>query len=70
MAGQIDEVRISTVARYVEDFDPAVRFQADPVTLGLWHFDEGVGRSTADWSGHNFNGNFINNVGWVNRCPE
>ena len=30
MAGQIDEVRISTVARYVEDFEPAIRFAADP----------------------------------------
>ena len=44
-------VRISTVARYAANFEPAERFEPDAATLGLWHFDEGAGRTANDWSG-------------------
>ena len=46
-AGYIDEVRISTVARYdvsQEGFTPSHKFRKDRHTLALWHFDEPGGR--------------------------
>lgn len=42
-AGYIDEVRISTVARYdgdEKDFMPRGKFKVDARTVALWHFDE------------------------------
>jgi hypothetical protein len=46
--GQIDEVRISHVARYDSDFVPAQRFEVDDQTIALWHFDEGEGDGVFD----------------------
>ena len=46
-AGYIDEVRISTVARYdvgKDGFTPSHKFKKDRHTLALWHFDEPGGR--------------------------
>ena len=46
-AGYIDEVRISTVARYdvgKDGFTPRNKFKKDHETLALWHFDEPGGR--------------------------
>ena len=46
-AGYIDEVRISTVARYdvsKDGFTPRNKFKRDRETLALWHFDEPGGR--------------------------
>ena len=46
-AGYIDEVRISTVARYDVSkggFTPRDRFKKDKETIALWHFDEPGGR--------------------------
>ena len=46
-AGYIDEVRISTVARYdvsKDEFTPRNKFKKDRQTLALWHFDEPGGR--------------------------
>ncbi len=46
-AGYIDEVRISTVARYgvnKRGFTPRDKFKKDRQTLALWHFDEPSGR--------------------------
>ena len=42
-AGYIDEVRISTVARYdveKQGFTPRNKFNKDRKTIALWHFDE------------------------------
>ncbi|MFK5923315.1 MAG: glycoside hydrolase family 20 zincin-like fold domain-containing protein [Verrucomicrobiota bacterium] len=36
----IDELRISSVRRYREDFVPSERFSADDKTLALFHFDK------------------------------
>jgi len=50
-AGYIDEVRISTVARYdvaKEGFTPRGAFKNDAKTIALWHFDEPGG--TAEFS--------------------
>ena len=46
-AGYIDEVRISTVARYdvgKNGFTPNGKFKNDAKTIALWHFDEPSGR--------------------------
>ena len=55
-AGYIDEVRISTVARYntaKRDFTPRTKFKNDAKTLALWHFDESKGvRKFLDTSGN------------------
>ncbi|TXT22124.1 MAG: Serine/threonine kinase family protein, partial [Planctomycetota bacterium] len=51
--GLLDEVRISKVARYDQDFTPAPRFESDPQTLALYHFDEGTGDELKDSSGNN-----------------
>ena len=54
-AGYIDEVRISTVARYdvsKDGFTPRNKFKKDKETLALWHFDEpGGARQFSDASG-------------------
>ena len=55
-AGYIDEVRISTVARYDVDkdgFTPRRKFENDAKTVALWHFDEPGGtRKFSDASGN------------------
>ena len=46
-SGYIDEVRISTVARYNtarRSFTPRTKFKNDAKTVALWHFDEPMGR--------------------------
>lgn len=50
--GIIDEVRISEIVRYTDDFDvPNGPFQPDADTMSLWHFDEGEGNLTVDDAG-------------------
>lgn len=62
--GIIDEVRISNVARYSEDFTPAKRFENDEHTLALYHFDEGSGDVLKDSSGNGHHGT-IKGGEWV-----
>ncbi|RKU37204.1 hypothetical protein C6496_10685 [Candidatus Poribacteria bacterium] len=54
--GYIDEVRISSVARYdvtKKDFVPHSKFKDDAKTVALWHFDEPGGtREFSDASGN------------------
>lgn len=50
--GLIDELRVSSAARYTQDFEPVARFEPDPTTLLLYHFDEGPGPKIYDLSGH------------------
>lgn len=55
--GLIDEVRISKVARYINEFSrPNGPFGADTDTVGLWHFDEGNGQVLNDVSTFQNNG--------------
>ena len=49
--GLVDEVRLSTGARYSSSFIPQRRFAVDSNTVGLWHLDESSGVSAADSSG-------------------
>ncbi len=50
--GLIDEVRISSIARYDDDFTPVRRFESDEQTLALYHLDEGHGDIAHDASGN------------------
>src|SRR5258708_15374575 len=50
--GRMNEVRISTAARYDTDFTPAKRWEPDTDTLALYHFDEGDRKSTRLNSSH------------------
>ena len=68
--GTIDEVRISTVARYKSDFTPpSAPFSPDEYTKVLYHFDDGVpDTTTVDASSNGYTGNlgaFPNNPTWV-----
>lgn len=70
--GQIDEVRVSNVARYQQDFAPlsrGTRFSPDQNTLALYHFDEGQGNVLKDSSGNNHHGK-INGPKWVKADPS
>lgn len=49
--GDIDEVRISKVARYTVPFRPTTYHQSDADTVLLLHFDEGSGATAGDASG-------------------
>ena len=60
----LDEVRISDVARYTEDFEPQTRYEPDENTLSLWHMDEGVGDVTYDEVG-GAEGALEGNVSWT-----
>ena len=62
--GIIDEVRISSIARYTEDFIPEERFESDENTLALYHFDEGNGEILHDSSGNGHHGEIIGAM-WV-----
>ncbi len=61
--GHIDEVRMSSVARYQHAFVPAARFDCDADTLALYHCDEGSGKELRDSSGYNHHGVMFN-VEW------
>ncbi len=55
--GTIDEVRVSAIARYKEDFVPhSTPHEMDAYTIALWHFDEGEGTVASDASGNGFTG--------------
>ncbi|HUQ70206.1 MAG TPA: LamG-like jellyroll fold domain-containing protein, partial [Planctomycetaceae bacterium] len=62
--GLIDEVRVSSVARYNADYTPATRLKSDPQTIALYHFDDGQGVVFADSSGHKRDGNILGAT-WV-----
>lgn len=54
--GEIDEMRVSTVARYTDEFAPKRRFEADDATVALFHFDEGLGTELLDSSRNRLHG--------------
>jgi len=51
--GFLDEIRVSSVARYTGNFTPqTARFATDANTVALYHLDEGVGQTLNDASGN------------------
>jgi hypothetical protein len=46
--GIVDELRLSRIARYVDNqaFSPPLRYALDDYTAELWHLDEGSGYMT------------------------
>jgi Leucine-rich repeat (LRR) protein len=62
--GLIEEVRVSSTARYDKTFTPAARFEPDADTMALYHFDEGTGEVLKDESGNGHHGK-INGARWV-----
>ncbi len=62
--GQIDAVRISSTVRYIADFKPPQRFEADQHTEVLYNFLEGSGDVLHDTSGHNRHGKILG-AKWV-----
>ena len=67
--GELDEVHISSEARYTTDFEPELTFTSDSSTIALWHFDEGTGSTVADDSGNGHDGT-ISGASWSTDCPE
>ncbi|MDX1945452.1 MAG: SUMF1/EgtB/PvdO family nonheme iron enzyme [Pirellulaceae bacterium] len=57
--GLIDEVRISTTARYTQNFNPKRRFETDQHTAVLYHFDEATGEIARDASNHGRHGKIV-----------
>jgi formylglycine-generating enzyme required for sulfatase activity len=62
--GLVQEVRVSRVARYADDFTPSQRFTPDKDTLGLYHCDENSGDVLKDSSGHGHDGKIVG-AKWV-----
>lgn len=50
--GMIDDVRVSTVARYTEPFKPATRLDADADTVVYYNFDRQIGNMILDSGPH------------------
>lgn len=54
--GRIDEFRFSNISRYAGNFTPQQnQFSSDANTVLLFHFNEGLGQTTADASSNSFN---------------
>jgi len=68
--GLIDEIRISSIARYATSFTPLKRFTTDATTIGLWNFEETAGTVAYDSSGNNLNGTLKGGVEWVEECVD
>ncbi len=63
--GRIDQVRISRVARYDDNFAPITSVTSDESTLALYNFDEGNGEVLKDASGNGHDGKIVG-AKWVN----
>lgn len=57
--GIIDEVRLSSIVRYTENFTPEKRLKTDEHTMGLYHFDEVGSNVLKDSSGNGHDGRII-----------
>ncbi len=70
LAGELDEVRLSTVQRYKKNFVPQTRFVADAATFGLWHFDSGKGAVALDASTNKRHFALVGGYKWVKGLDE
>ena len=57
--GRIDQVRISRVVRYDDNFAPVTSVENDEQTLALYNFDDGEGDVLKDASGHGHDGHIV-----------
>ena len=64
-SGRIDELRLSSDARYTRNFRPKAKLEADEKTLALFHFDEGEGTQLID-SAQGIIGSVTGGARWVN----
>jgi len=62
--GAIDEVRISSIARYTSNFTPVRFHEPDELTIALYHLDEDHGEIAHDSSDNNHHGRVIG-AKWV-----
>jgi hypothetical protein len=63
--GRVEELRISKVARYTQDFFPSDRqLDAEADTIALYHFEEGEGEELKDSSGNNHHAKIVG-AKWV-----
>ena len=60
--GKIDNLRISSVARYTEDFNPLHNFNTDNNTIAMYDFNEGFGSVASDLSGNGRNLSLFNTL--------
>lgn len=65
IVGTLDEIRISSVRRYRQDFQPKGPLASDADTLALYHCDEGQGDMLKDSSGKGHHGKIVG-AKWVN----
>jgi hypothetical protein len=49
--GVLDDLRISSLPRFRDGFDPARYWAAEPTAVALWHWSEGQGTVSADIAG-------------------
>jgi eukaryotic-like serine/threonine-protein kinase len=69
-SGDYDEVRVSRVARYDENFTPQIRFEPDADTLALYHCDENGGEQLLDSSGNEQHGKIIGRAKWIDAATS
>jgi len=62
--GSIDELRISSVARYTKSYTPEAHLAVDEHVFALYHFDEGAGLVLRDASGNDRHG-AIHGAKWL-----
>jgi formylglycine-generating enzyme required for sulfatase activity len=67
--GKIDQVRISKVARYNNNFAPVTSVANDEATLALYNFDDGAGDVLKDASGNGHDGKVFG-AKWANSKSE
>lgn len=61
-SGYIDELRISNIVRYVDNYSPQIKLIDDENTVALYHFDEGDGNILYDYAeitGNNSDGTIM-----------
>ena len=67
-AGIIDEIRLSSTARYTDNFNPEKRFRKDNETIALWHFDEQAGTETFSDGNINIKGLLNGSAEFTDKC--
>ncbi|HRZ78943.1 MAG TPA: LamG domain-containing protein [bacterium] len=70
MQGLVDEIRISSTARYSSNFTPDKRFSSDASTIGLWHFEETAGTVADNAAGSGLDGTLKGGATWTSQCVD